>query len=447
MSPDYAALVEGMRRLTLDWCAIPSHAGNPEALARQAEALRHWLVTELGATIVTMEGEAGAPPVIHARLDLGAARTVVLYNMYDVMPATDAGWTRPPFTGGEAALPGIARALVARGAENNKGPMAGMLVVLKALRDAGQLRCNVEILLDGQEETGSGGLRAYLARPDCPLRPAAAALFPSFCEYGGGPVRMYLGFSGIARGHVVARHGDWGGPANPIHSSNAPWIANPASRLVAALSRFGQNPTGEIGTIAFPSDAATILSDLARGFDPAAELRFRNTRRFTLEGDAETLLRHVLTTATATLSSLSTDPPDAEGVIPTAARARFALRTPPGLDPRALLDDYAMDLKAEGLEGVTIAVDDAYPGHRFPPTAPGVAELRHAYEIAPAAPQIWPWAIGAAPAYAFAPHAESFLIAGLGRGGNAHGPDEFLDLDTCERFLASLGRWLIAMGA
>lgn len=440
-------LVAPMRRLALEWCAIPSHAGDPAALARQAEALRLWLVQELGAEIVRMAGAPGAPPVIHARLDLGAPRTVLLYNMYDVMPATAEGWTLPPFAGGEAALPGVARGLIGRGMENNKGPLAGMLVALRALKAAGRLGCNVEILLDGQEETGSRGLRDYLAAPDCALRPSAAAIFPSFCEYGGGPARVYLGFSGIAKGHVVARAGGWGGPARPIHSSNAPWIANPARLLVAALARFGASPTGELARIALPEEAEPILAALAAVFDPEAELRFRATSRYALAGDAAALLRHVLTTATATVSSLATDPADADGVIPVAARARFALRAPPGLDPSTLLDGYRAGLAYAGLDGVTVEVDDAYPGHRFAPSAPGVTALLAAYEGAPQPPQIWPWAIGAAPAYAFARHTGSFLIAGLGRGGNAHGPDEFLDLDTCDRFLLSITRWLTAMAA
>jgi hypothetical protein len=60
--------------------------------------------------------------------------------------------------------------------------------------------------------------------------------------------------------------------------------------------------------------------------------------------------------------------------------------------------------------------------------------------------QIWPWAIGAAPAYAFARHADSFLIGGLGRGGNAHGIDEYFALAGLSRFIASIELWLAAMG-
>ncbi|MBD3624913.1 MAG: M20/M25/M40 family metallo-hydrolase, partial [Rhodobacteraceae bacterium] len=116
--------------------------------------------------------------------------------MYDVMPAGPEGWRVDPWTGGRAWMEGVGDVFVARGAENNKGPLAGMLVALRELAGAGRLGVNVEILLDGEEERGSAGMRRYLADPECPLPHCPGGRFPSFCEYGGGAPRPYLGFSG-----------------------------------------------------------------------------------------------------------------------------------------------------------------------------------------------------------------------------------------------------------
>nr|WP_281065541.1 M20/M25/M40 family metallo-hydrolase [Jiella sonneratiae] len=366
--------------------------------------------------------------------------------MYDVMPADAAGWQVPPFEGGIVALEDVGPCFVARGAENNKGPLAGMLQVVAALAARGALAVNVEILLEGEEESGSGALRDYLLDEDCPVRPAAGGLFPSFCEYGGGPPRLYLGFSGIAKGKIRVEGGAWGGPSAAIHSSNAPWIANPAGRLVEALARFGNAPTGRLGGIALDDEARRIVEDLAAGFDPAAELRFRNTARYALDGDAAALLTAVLTTASATISCLATEPSGGDAVIPSAAEAGFDLRCPPGLDPAAFVAAYRRLLAVEELGGVSVTLADSYPGHRFPRQAAGVGALLGAYGETAAAPQLWPWAIGAAPAYAFARHTPSFLIGGAGRGGNAHGIDEFLTLEGYPRFLKSLALWLDAMG-
>ncbi|MBO0140192.1 M20/M25/M40 family metallo-hydrolase [Agrobacterium sp. Ap1] len=427
--------------LTREWCEIPSVKGDERQIARQADAVVSWLKSELGASIVSAESSNGRPPVIHARIDVGAEKTIILYNMYDVMPASPEGWSVDPFKGGIVDLEGIGESFVARGAENNKGPLAGMLFAVKALADAGKLRVNVEILIDGEEESGSGAMRDYLAAPDCPVRKSASAIFPSFCEYGGGAPRVYLGFSGIAKGKVRVDGGAWGGPKTAIHSSNAPWIANPASRLVEALSLIGKPPTGELARIAIDAEATGIISDLAKAFDPAAELRFRKTETFSLEGDAQALLEHVLSTASFNISSLETMPLRSDGVIPHGARAAFELRTPPSLDPADFLSQYRVAL--EKTPGAILNVADSYPGFRFRADAPGVPALLKSYgTTANATPQIWPWAIGAAPAYAFAPHANSFLLAGAGRGGNAHGIDEFMTLEGFRRFIQSIALWL-----
>jgi acetylornithine deacetylase/succinyl-diaminopimelate desuccinylase-like protein len=317
--------------------------------------------------------------------------------------------------------------------------------VLKELMDSARLPVNVEILVEGEEESGSGALRDYLLDPGSPVRPSKAAIFPSFCEYGGGPPRVYLGFSGIAKGEIRVDAGAWGGPKTPIHSSNAPWIANPASRLIEALSHLSQAPTGRLGQIALDSEAQTIIATLAENFDAGAELRFRNTERFSLGGNPTTLLSHVLSTASLNLSSLSTEPQGPDAIIPTAASACFDLRCPPSLDPASYMAGFRAMLEDRAIDGVTMTIADSYPGHRFVVSAAGVDALLAAYGATSTAPQIWPWAIGAAPAYAFARHAESFLLAGAGRGGNAHGVDEFMTLEGFERFLRSVAVWLTQM--
>lgn len=433
--------VDEALQLTQDWCAIPSVKGDDRALRAQADEIRCWLQHQLGAEIICSNPSGNRPPVIHARVDVGAKASVILYNMYDVMPATPAGWSVNPFSGGIVDLPGIGESFVARGAENNKGPLAGMLLAVKALADAGKLRVNVEILVDGEEESGSGAMRDYLADTACPIRPSVSAIFPSFCEYGGGAPRIYLGFSGIAKGEIKVESGAWGGPKAAIHSSNAPWIANPASRLIEVLSLIGKPPTGELARIVIDEEAMAVVAILASTFDPAGELRFRRTESFALEGDGRTLLEHVLSTASFNISSLESMPLGSDGVIPYGARAGFELRAPPSLDPADILARYREIIEA--VPGAVLTVADSYPGSRFAADARGVGPLLKSYEkTVLARPQIWPWAIGAAPAYAFARHAKSFLLAGAGRGGNAHGIDEFMTLEGFRRFIDSIALWL-----
>lgn len=438
---DLATLRAETLALLAAWTAVPSVVGDRRGLGRMAAVLADHLATRLGAEIVPA-GLALDPPVVHARIARGRPTRLLLYNMYDVMPADPAGWSLDPFVGGILERPGLGPCFVGRGAENNKGPLAGMLVALEALLAADALDADVEILIEGQEESGSAALRRYLTAADSPVLACDAALFPSFCEYGGGPPRIYCGFKGILHATIASAGGAWGGPSAGIHGSNAPWIANPAWRLVQALARLADEPTGFLRREALPPVWRPVVEALARHFDPDAELRFRRTETYAVDGSPAERLEHVLTTASLGISRLATDPADARGVIPAAAEARVELRVPPGLDPFALLDDLRARLAAAGMADVSVDPADGFPGAVFAPDAPGVAALAVAYRSLGAEPQVWPWAIGAAPAYAFASRAPSFLIGGLGHGGNAHGIDEFVTLAGLDRYLASLLAWL-----
>jgi acetylornithine deacetylase/succinyl-diaminopimelate desuccinylase-like protein len=441
LSPHAGAIGAEAGALITEWCAIPSTAANPAALREMAGRVAAYC-RGLGAA-VSEPALALDPPLVHARLGEGDGATALLYNMYDVMPADEAGWPGDPWRATRHDLPGIGPSLVARGTENNKGPLAVMLATVAALVRVGQLTRPIEILVEGQEECGSTVLRHYLARQPCPAGPAQVTLFPSLCEYGGGPPRLYLGFKGIAQGTLRCAAGAWGAPSRGTHSSNAPWIASPAWQLVAALAALAEPPTGRIGTVALPQQARALVAALAAEFDPAAELRFRGTARYAIPGDAAALLERVLAEASLNISGLG--PAGASAFIPAEAWARFDLRAPPGLDPRALADGLASTLRERGIEGIALAHGDAYPGHAFGEQAPGVAQAIAAYRANGAEPQVWPWAPGAAPAYAFAPVSPAFLIFGLGRGGGAHGPGEFATLAGLERLAASLLSFLHLM--
>lgn len=432
-----AVLREHTLDLLAQWTPIHSVAGDDVGLRHMADMLADLLRTHLGAAIVP-EGMALSPPVVHGRLGRGAPVTILLYNMYDVMPATIAGWSVDPFTGDVIEGPNGPR-YVGRGAENNKGPMAGMLVALAHLIAADKLDANIEIVLEGQEETGSGSLRRYLTAADTPVRRSIAALFPSFCEYGGGAPRIYYGFKGLAHGRIAVASGEWGGPARACHSSNSPWIGNPIWQLADIL---GSLSDGARGKVSLPAPLLPVLDELAANFNPEAELVFRATRRFSIDGAPRELLEHVLTAAYLNLAEIASEPVGARGVIPTAASARYDLRLPPGLDMQAELARLADDCAP-----ADVFVDDGYPGCWFDPKASGFAELAQTYRALGAEPQVWPWAIGAAPAYAFANVAESFIIGGLGHGGNAHGCDEFVELSGIDRFINSLLHWLPAIAA
>ncbi|XRY14075.1 M20/M25/M40 family metallo-hydrolase [Franconibacter pulveris 601] len=420
-----------------------SDASDPARQRDLAAWLEQWLVDEVEARVVlpVAEQPLTSPPLVHARIDVGAAVTVVLYNRYDVAPAAPEGWEVDPFLGGVRHWPQWGDVFIARGAQKHKGPLAGMLMTVRELWQNGLLHVNLEIVLEGEQACGSATLRRYLAQASCPIPPAEAVLFPAFCEQEGGVPRVYLGFTGMTQGAVRVKGGDWGGPRSAIDASHAAWVASPAWRLVEALNAIAPaQANGVLETRPLDVEAAEWLDELAQQCNPEAQLG--QNARLALNASAYEALAHLLGSAVLTISELKTASGGQDVIAPEACAA-FTLRTPPGSDPQALLARLRERLMLPDLVGAELHCGESYPGMRFSAEEPGVMELLMSYQQQQARAQIWPWSPECAPASAFAPVAPAFVMGGLGSGGNACGVNEFITLKGLARFQRSLRDWLL----
>ena len=65
-------------------------------------------------------------PVVYGRFEVGAPRTILIHSMYDVSLAEEPDWIVPPFSAKRQELPGLGECIIARGAEDTKGPIASI---------------------------------------------------------------------------------------------------------------------------------------------------------------------------------------------------------------------------------------------------------------------------------------------------------------------------------
>ena len=133
------------------WIRQPSISNSGEGIPESAEMVKGFFdqlgcqesrVYDVGIT------EWGAPgnPVVYARCDEGAQRTVAIYWQYDTMPVTQPdAWTSPPFEARIVEQPPYKKVLIGRGAVNSKGPehgaVAGAHVDQGGHRQAAGERC------------------------------------------------------------------------------------------------------------------------------------------------------------------------------------------------------------------------------------------------------------------------------------------------------------------
>ena len=202
----------------LDYLRHPSISAYGEGMDEVADYLADWL-TRLGMETRLMP-TPGWPLVLGKRIHTERKSTVLLYGHYDVQPPDPLeAWITPPFE------PTIRDGRIyARGAGDNKGQhFAQILAIESLLACFGELPCNVIVLLEGEEETGSPHIEQFIREHKHEL-PADLVIISDGPVDVSGRARLEFGVRGVisfdlrARGANTDLHsGNWGGVApNPL---------------------------------------------------------------------------------------------------------------------------------------------------------------------------------------------------------------------------------------
>ena len=145
-----------------EWCAIPSISTDPahaDDVRRSAEHLAG-LMEAAGLDTEVLAADGGQPAVYGEWLGAGAgAPTITIYGHHDVQPADPLEeWTTPPFE--PTVRDGC---LHARGVSDDKGQIHFQVSAIRHLLAAdGRLPVNVKFFVEGEEESGSPTIDAFL---------------------------------------------------------------------------------------------------------------------------------------------------------------------------------------------------------------------------------------------------------------------------------------------
>src|SRR3954464_13472255 len=244
---------EAVKRLQ-DWIKLPSIAAEDLNYPAGAEYMAK-LAKEAGfqqATVVQTDGKPG----VFATLDAGAAKTVGLYFMYDVKQFDPKEWTSPPLDAALVDKPGLGKAVVGRGAVNQKGPESAFLAALHAIKGAGKkMPVNLVMVAEGEEEIGSPHIGQLVHKPEvqAALAKTVGVFMPSSMQDLDGIVTVSLGAKGVVELELVSTGEKWGrGPGKDIHSSLKAMVDSPAWHLVKALNTLVSDDGNEIAIDGYP---------------------------------------------------------------------------------------------------------------------------------------------------------------------------------------------------
>ena len=227
---DILSAIDSGQKTALDrlfaFLSIPSISAVP-AHFPDCERAADWLVTELGdlGFEATKRPTAGRPMVVgRIKAARREAPNVLFYGHYDVQPVDPLNlWRNPPFEPKLEAGP-QGEEIVARGACDDKGQLMTFLEACRAFKQFGGPPCHITALFEGEEETGSPSLPAFLAENAKELK-ADVALVCDTGMWDRSTPAITIALRGIAGEEVVLtganrdlHSGLYGGLAvNPIH--------------------------------------------------------------------------------------------------------------------------------------------------------------------------------------------------------------------------------------
>ncbi|KQP15977.1 acetylornithine deacetylase [Pseudorhodoferax sp. Leaf265] len=343
--------------------------------------LVHWMAAHLdghGAKVRLIHSDDGAKANLFATVGPDAAGGVVLSGHTDVVPVADQVWGSDPF-----ALVERDGRLTGRGTADMKGFIAACLAAVPHWRQL-DLRRPIHLAFSYDEEIGCLGVPRLIADLQAHARSPALAII-------GEPTEMRIGLAHRGfYGHRTTFRGRSAHSSDPASGVSA---IEPATRLVAALARFGR-------ALSTRGDRTTVNVGCIRG-GSAINI---------VPGCCEVLWEF-----------RPTDEASAAAVKAEVDRLLAVLS--PGVDIEMAQIAGVPALAAQA-DGAAVAMARTC-GARWPP-----GELAFGTE-----------------AGFFAQAGIPSLVCGPGSIAQAHQPDEWIaasELGAADRFLAGIGAWAAA---
>jgi acetylornithine deacetylase/succinyl-diaminopimelate desuccinylase-like protein len=416
-----------------EFLAIPSVstlAAHRDDVRRCAE----WVAAHLrrvGMSRAEVMPTAGHPVVYSEWLGAPGAPTLLVYGHYDVQPVDPVKlWTSPPF---EATV--RQGNLYARGAADDKGQVFIHLKAIEALlANEKRLPLNLKALIEGEEETGSTNLAAFL-RKHQDLLAADLVVISDTSMFAHGVPSVCYGLRGIVCMEVVVT-----GPNRDLHSGVfGGSVLNPAQALCEILAKL-HDKNGRVTLPGFYDDVRPLSRQEREAFK---KLPFRDkayakdlgVKQLHGEKGFTTLERRWARPTLEINGMFGGFIGDGfKTVLPSTATAKVSMRLVPDQRVRKMARLFERHVPKLAPPGVTVSVRylDGGEAAITPIDSPGVRAAIAALEEGFGKTPLYQREGGSIPVVTLFKETLGLDTVLLGFGlpdENAHAPDEFINLD------------------
>jgi acetylornithine deacetylase/succinyl-diaminopimelate desuccinylase-like protein len=391
-------------------------------------------------------------PGVLAKLDAGAKRTIGMYFMYDVKQADPAEWSSPPWEAKVVDLPNLGRAVMGRGAVNQKGPQSTFLSALHAIHGAGRkLPVNLVLVAEGEEEIGSPNFPQIIRTPAVyeALSKCEGVFMPEAAQGRDGSVMISLGAKGVVELELVSSGGKWGrGSTKDVHSSNRARIDSPAWHLIQAMNTLvdaNGDPVidGYLDAVK-PLSAAesAMLDDAAKRLNEEIAKQGLGVTKWARDARWRQALEDLAHRPTVNIEGLvgGYTGPGGKTILPHKATAKLDLRLVPDMTRDGAVEKLKAHLAKHGYGDIEVNVSGGYDPTTTSPDARLVRAAAGVYKRSGIDPILWPRRGGSWPGYVFTGEPLKLPAGhfGLGHGQGAHAPDEYFLVESTDPKIAGI---------
>jgi acetylornithine deacetylase/succinyl-diaminopimelate desuccinylase-like protein len=435
-----------------DWIKLPTIAAENKNSAEGAAYMLQ-LAKDAGFANAKVVPTSGLPGVF-GTIDVGAKATLGIYFMYDVKQYDPAEWTSPPLDGKLIDRPGEGQVMVGRGAVNQKGPETAFLAALHAMKAAGRkLPVNLVLVAEGEEEIASPNFHQVVQNPEvmAALKKSVGVFIPFNAQNRDGSANINLGAKGAVELQLIV-----GGetsdrfPKSETHSSSHARIENPAWRLVKALDTLvkedGYTPAvdGWFDNVKpLTERQKQLVAELAKqGSEADAKKGSGNVGRWIGGEDYRTSMERLISQPTINIQGLVSGytGPGGKTVLPSRAEAKIDLRLVPDMTKDEVVAKLKAHLAKHGFADVKVNISGGYGPNETDENSILIRAQKKVldqwkvpYAINPRLAGSWPGVV-----FTAAPLSLPAGQIGVGRGGNAHAPDEWLLIKSSDPKVAGI---------
>ena len=373
--------------------------------------------------------ETDLSPLVYAEYDCGAAKTVLVYNYFDILPKDNEDYV---FESEEKDIDPFGRCLTGRGMGKASG-VAFINAVEGCIKSGEKLPVNLIFLAEGEEMYGSIHIPWFIENhPDI--------FVPSTRQSQQGNVSsIQLGGKGFVGYELICTGANWGrGPKDhDSHSSTKAMVDSPMWRLVEAMNTLVGDSGKEILIDGFYDEVRSLTKDeekyleiLAESFDDASMKKRLSVDVFYKNAEGKQVLKQNLFDPTLNIEGIPYTTVDPVGVVSHKAVAKFQSRIVPNQTVEGLLSKIRAHLDKRGYSDIEVKKLYGFGPARTSLEEPIVQAVLELYQSeGMPSPTVYPSSPASAPVNAFnnslgIPN----ISGGLGHVGSEAGT-RFLVLD------------------